>query len=174
VKDYRNTNLSLGLRNNNPGNLRALPNGQTWKGQSGVNKGFVQFENLELGIRALLIDLSNKYKRGLNTISKIISVYAPPSENDTSNYIATVSKITGLGANEIISDFSNKLNQLALAIIYVENGGNVAKYVTPDDIINAKALINLKNTATAIGKGLILSWLLVGAGLILFIYGSKK
>ena len=174
MKDYRNTNLSLGLRNNNPGNLRALPNGQTWKGQSGVNKGFVQFESLELGIRALLVDLSNKYKRGLNTITKIITVYAPPSENNTSSYIATVSKITGIGANEIISEFPNKLNQLALAIIYVENGGNVAKYVTPDDIINAKALINLKNTATAIGKGLTLSWLLIGAGLILFIYGSKK
>lgn len=89
MTDYRKTNFKLGIRNNNPGNIRPSDK-YTWNGAVGVNKGFVVFQDIEHGIRALAIDLFNKNARGLNTIRKIISVYAPPSENNTEAYIASV------------------------------------------------------------------------------------
>lgn len=80
---------TLGIRNCNPGNIRS---GSNWKGLVGNEKGFCRFVNMEHGVRALLIVLRTyHYKYHLNTISEMISRFAPIEDgNDTSAYIRFV------------------------------------------------------------------------------------
>jgi hypothetical protein len=121
----------LGLRNNNPGNLRT---GDNWQGMIGSNQGFVVFENLAWGIRALGIDLRSKINNGYNTISKIITRYAPPIENDTNAYIAAVVEFTGLSADHVLSADGATLRRLIRAIMNVELGTSYSALVTDADI----------------------------------------
>jgi hypothetical protein len=104
-----------GLRNNNPGNLR-------YKGQAGASNagGFAQFKSMADGIRAASKQIDLYMKRGLNTISKIISTYAPSSENDTDAYIKDVSKRLGKSADAPLTD--NDKAQLLAAIFAHESG----------------------------------------------------
>lgn len=149
MKDLRNNpKLSRGLRNNNPGNLRA--SGIKWKGAAGIDSAnFVVFSSLDYGIRAMLIDLASKYKRGLNTITKILTVYAPPSENNTPAYIDFVSKMTGIAPNEDIKPIPANLAKIALAMIYVENGKVAANYITPEDVLNGMRLVSPESAQVA-------------------------
>jgi hypothetical protein len=83
----------LGLRLNNPGNLRA------WAGAPNVG-GFAQFPSLGVGLAAMVKQLSLYGQRGKNTLSSIIGTWAPSNENDTAAYIADVAKKTGFGADQ--------------------------------------------------------------------------
>lgn len=62
----------------------------SWKGQTGSNKGFCTFDTMEHGYRAALILLRNYVKRGYDTIFEIVSRWAPESENNTKAYISAV------------------------------------------------------------------------------------
>lgn len=117
--DFRGTDHTLGIRNNNPGNLRP---GDSWQGMVGTNNNFIVFSDMKYGTRALGTDLSNKIFRGLDTITKIINTYAPPSENNTVAYINAVSNATGIGANEKINFTKATLAKLMRAVIMHENG----------------------------------------------------
>lgn len=132
--DYRSTRgYPLGIRNNNPGNLRP---GHDWLGMVGENKGFVVFENIHYGIRALAMDLINKYLRGLNTVEKIISVYAPPIENNTNAYINSVCTHLGVTPNMLLRFDSQVLIKFVTAIMMHENGPVVIdKLFTGSDMI---------------------------------------
>ena len=81
--------VSLGYRNNNPLNIRFSPM-NVWKGQTGCNKGFCVFDTKVFGYRAAFVLLHNYVKRGYDTVSEIISRWAPESENNTKNYIRVV------------------------------------------------------------------------------------
>lgn len=83
------TNKTLGQKNRNPLNIRFSPRNK-WTGSVGQNKGFVVFRSMDYGYRAALKLLSNYVKNGYNTISSVISRWAPESENDTDAYIKTV------------------------------------------------------------------------------------
>lgn len=78
--------MTLGEKLNNPLNIRNV-DGQNWIGQIGKKAGFCEFQNVWWGVRAAMMILSKYRKRGLVTIEKIISTWAPPSENDTEAYI---------------------------------------------------------------------------------------
>jgi hypothetical protein len=108
-----------GFRNNNPGNLRgAIP----WKGRIGLDPdGFAIFETMELGVRALRVDLTAKMNRGLNTVRKILMVYAPPHENPTASYIRKVSEWMGVNADQPLT--VTHLPGLVSGIIRFEQGG---------------------------------------------------
>lgn len=121
----------IGLRNNNPGNLRP---GDSWQGMTGTNGGFVVFSDLSWGLRALGTDISNKVFRGLDTITKIIEVYAPRSENNTDAYINAVSKSTGIGKDDKLILNREVLKKLIRAIITHENGAPYASLITDQDI----------------------------------------
>ena len=87
-------NIPRGIRNNNPGNIRW---GSDWKGLKKDGKqqdpSFCVFETPEYGIRTLSKLLRNYQQLyGLNTPRKIISRYAPPTENETVSYIDSVSR----------------------------------------------------------------------------------
>ncbi len=83
---------------NNPGNLR-------FAGQAGaVNEnGFAAFPTLAQGIQAANRQLDLYAQRGVNTISKIVAKWAPPSENDVPAYIKALKAATGKGENDELS-----------------------------------------------------------------------
>ncbi len=84
-----------GLRNNNPGNLRHSA-AFKWRGEVDRDpQGFCIFDTAHNGLRACAVDVHSKWKRGLNTVRKIIAVYAPPNENDTAAYINAVCAALG-------------------------------------------------------------------------------
>jgi hypothetical protein len=89
---------------NNPGNLR--PPGQS--------TGFQQFNSPDEGLAALDRNLQSYGNRGLNTIEKIVSRWAPPSENDTQAYIDSVSKRLGISPTQPI-DLKNPVQRQAVA-----------------------------------------------------------
>lgn len=123
--DIMTTGATRGERNNNPGNIR--PAGYTWQGQSGIDSGsmgsYVIFSTPEYGIRAIAKDLLTKYARGLNTVRKIITAYAPPSENPTESYINSVCASLGVMSTSPLdlNDIST-LTGFVYAIIKHENG----------------------------------------------------
>jgi hypothetical protein len=77
------------LEMNNPFSLRGenIP----WKGKIGFERGFSVFDSIDSGLRAGYRDIRVKFRNGLDTVRKIITVYAPPSENNTDGYIKFVS-----------------------------------------------------------------------------------
>ena len=98
--------MTRGLRNCNPLNIRRVA-GTTWKGQRAeqTDHASVQFETMEFGIRAafvLLHTYSTKYHA--NCIRDIISRWAPPSENDTDQYVRNVCKWTGFGGLQQLTE----------------------------------------------------------------------
>src|SRR3989304_4170685 len=115
-----------GVRNNNPFNIKKSK--QEWLGkvEHGTDNVFEQFENEFAGIRAGIKLLYKYYNiKKLDTITKILSVFAPTSENETKSYIQTVCKLTGFTENEVINlNKHHVLFKLAVAIITVENKKN--------------------------------------------------
>lgn len=119
------TSMTLGYRNNNPLNIRDL--GIRWNGLVGSNKGFCVFSTMAYGYRAAMVNIRtsvNEY--GCNTLSKIITRWAPPKENNTTSYINTVCDITGFSPNTYINPFSEtQMTSLVYAMSIVENGRKI-------------------------------------------------
>jgi len=98
---------------NNPGNLR--PAGKT--------TGFQQFKSVDEGAWAAAKQLKLYYDRDkLDTIDKVISKWAPSSENNTSAYIADVQKRTGFKLGQHINlDDPQTLAMLSSAMFQHES-----------------------------------------------------
>lgn len=110
-------NNALGLRNNNPGNLRAAPN------TNGRNGGFSTFDTSQDGLSAMARQLMLFGDRGNNTLDSLLNTYAPRSENITSAYINSVSGMTGFAANQPLDLHDPAtLKTLMSAMIKHENG----------------------------------------------------
>lgn len=115
-----------GERNNNPGNIRVSAN--NWQGKvplaQNTDGTFEQFDTVENGIRALarlLLNYSRNY--GLNTVSGIITRWAPGTENDTDSYISSVAHSVGVQPSEVLNlNNVNTLLALVTAVIKHENG----------------------------------------------------
>ncbi|WP_250512701.1 hypothetical protein [Caballeronia sp. INDeC2] len=113
-----------GIRNNNPGNLE-------YRGQAGAsledhaNPRFARFRTAEEGLAALAAQLRRYGQRGIDTVGKVISKYAPSIENDTPGYTGSVSRRLGVDSNTRL-DLNDPaiLQGLMGAIIQVENGRN--------------------------------------------------
>lgn len=91
--------------NNNPLNIRFNP-ANNWRGQTGQNKGFCTFESKAFGFRTAYRILTTYIKNGYNTIEKIVSRWAPPTENNTENYIRFVCEETIIDPDQILTDES--------------------------------------------------------------------
>lgn len=114
--------IARGIRDNNPGNLR--DEGIPWNGLlSHDTDGYCIFDTAHNGIRAMAKDLHTKWLRGLDTLAKIIPVYAPPSENPTADYIADIAKWIGLEPDDTV-DLSDidELATIASAMMRQEDG----------------------------------------------------
>ena len=126
-------NLSRGLRNNNPLNIRH--SADHWEGAriEQTDKSFVQFVSMAYGYRAAwkVLDtycLTFRRERKAYTLRNIIARWAPPSENDTDAYVRSVVKLSGLGGNENMSRplragrYLENTARLIAAMTCVENG----------------------------------------------------
>ncbi len=116
--------VTRGYKNNNPGNIR--PDGKTWIGEKPVStdKGFKQFVTMPYGYRAMFVNLKGYLGNGFNTVEKIISRWAPASDNnDTNAYIAAVVKKAGIPPDQQIA-FTNTpiIRKIVQAISEQENG----------------------------------------------------
>jgi hypothetical protein len=136
VKDVAGSILPEGIRNNNPGNMRWSASIQ-WQGQTGQDaKGFIIFDTLTDGIRAMVKELYNYSNlHGLNTVAGIISRW---SATDQSSYISNVARALGVDPYESI-DVSDPtiMAGLVRAIADQENGTAVATVSVPDSAIYA-------------------------------------
>lgn len=97
--------LPRGIRNNNPLNIRInkyLYDGEVPAGLR-TDKSFKQFYEMSFGIRAAFRLLQNSYiNKGHNTINKIVTRWAPPSENDTNKYIDFVVSKTKISKDKVL------------------------------------------------------------------------
>ena len=86
-------------RNNNPGNIEygAFAMAQ---GAIGSDGRFAIFPDLETGYQASRNLLSSYGEKGINTVSGVISKWAPSSENNTGSYASYVANKMGVGTNE--------------------------------------------------------------------------
>lgn len=123
-----------GIRNNNPLNIRI---GNTWLGEvaNPTDSEFEQFCSIRYGLRAAFCILRRYIRRyGRNTPAKIISAWAPSSENNTQRYIMIVENRSGLPADAALS-YGDKeaMCRLVAAMAYVECG----REIPMDDILAA-------------------------------------
>lgn len=131
MNGFYNNSDSLAAINHNPTNL--INDGSSWIGKidtperiikEGRSTRFCAFENDYFGLRAALINLKNGYfSKGLTTISKIISKWAPSSENNTDKYIENVAKMTGIDKDVKLNvDDKGQIFELLRAIAYIDGG----------------------------------------------------
>lgn len=118
----------------NLGNIRASDIG--WQGKTTPFKGFESFSSPEQGARAMFKNLNSYAKSAPDmTMADAIAKWAPPSENNTNNYVKFVAENANLPGNlplrEILSD-----PQKAAAMMYwmgrMEHGRNLPKIFTPE------------------------------------------
>ncbi|MDR1454106.1 MAG: structural protein P5 [Tannerella sp.] len=115
--------MARGLNNNNPLNIRH--NGDVFQGEikPGTDRAFKQFCDSAHGYRAAFVTLGTYLGRGWNTVDRIISRWAPPSENDTGGYISAVEKWSGVKRDEVLTARSGKKYvKIVAAMARVENG----------------------------------------------------
>lgn len=98
---------NLAKANNNPGNLRFVGQAGATQGQG----GFARFESPEAGAIALANQIQLDASRGL-TVSQFINKYAPPSENNTGQYINQFVASLGTSPNAKLSSLDlNKITK---------------------------------------------------------------
>lgn len=88
---------ALPTRTHNPGDLTHAPGITAWDHKIGIEP------NDEEGWADLERQLTLYAQRGL-TIRQMVSVYAPPNENDTQMYLLTLCDALGCDAGALISD----------------------------------------------------------------------
>lgn len=107
---------------NNVLNIRASKS-FSWAGQTGATKGFCDFEGIEMCRRAGLYLLMRSYRRaGVVKLDEVIKRWAPPTENNTSNYVDFVCKRSGLQRGFVLrylSDFASVLAAMEIVEIGV-------------------------------------------------------
>lgn len=116
--------MSRGLRNFNPGNIRNGGDVFQFEKRPSLDKDFKQFFNIASGYRAMFKTLATYLTaHKCNTIEKIVSRWAPPSENDTKAYIKTVCGISGIDQDKklTLKDGESYIKIVA-AMSEVENG----------------------------------------------------
>jgi hypothetical protein len=107
----------------NPGNIRISSDKFQGEIVPSQDKAFKQFTSMPYGYRAMFVSLDTYRKRGWNTIEKIVSHWAPPSENHTQVYIDSVAGWSGVPKDKVLTASSgNDYKQIVAAMSRVENG----------------------------------------------------
>lgn len=141
------TGAPIGIRNNNPGNL--MPGGSN-----------AQYPDMQTGLTKLDANLQSYGKQGINTLSGVISKWAPPNENDTASYIKDAATRLGIDPNQPI-DLANPLQRQAISTVIAlhENGPQgvfgSSKAQPQSGQIYASAPLGVQANAEATAKGLV-------------------
>jgi hypothetical protein len=117
---------TLGIRNNNPGNLEYRgQTGAVRAGGSPFDRRFASFRTPQEGLAAMARQLELDSGRGLNNLTSLLGSYAPPGENDTAAYIADVAAKLHMGAGQSLNlSDPAMLSNLMNAMIAHEQGSN--------------------------------------------------
>ena len=117
--------VKRGERNNNPGNLYFA--GQAGASLESPGGRFARFETSFDGLRALSRQLMLYAGRGINSVEKIISTWAPASDNNnTTAYIQAVSQRLGVDPRVALNmNDPQTMSALMSSIIHHENGRNI-------------------------------------------------
>lgn len=123
--------LPLGIRLNNPGNLRGYPNMDY---NDGYEKGYAKFRCIEDGLVSMLSLMWDFYFHlHLMTPDGFVGRWAPASENDTARYVLNM--LTFMGVNPLRHASYDlglrdpwKAMQMAYAIIRIEQGNAPSGY----------------------------------------------
>lgn len=113
-----------GLRLNNPCNIRV--SGDLFQGEirPGRDRSFKTFQTMAHGYRAafrILINYIRIYK--CDTIRKMITRWAPPTENETEAYIHLVTTYSHIPADEPIApQDEERMSLIVAAMSKMENG----------------------------------------------------
>lgn len=115
--------IPRGIRNNNPLNIRI---GNVWLGEvdNPTDPEFEQFVSMKYGLRAAFV-LIRRYIRHYNrdTISAIITAWAPKQENDTLAYIDAVSRLANIPVDEPLRyEQKPEMVSLVMAMAKIETG----------------------------------------------------
>lgn len=78
---------SMAFRNRNPGNIEH------------ANGTMRVYDSATAGFEALVADIA---ANAGSTLAQFISKYAPPIENNTSQYLAIVSQLSGIAPDEVL------------------------------------------------------------------------
>jgi hypothetical protein len=98
------------LRNNNPGAM--MPGGR-----------LAQYPDMQTGLQAMDANLASYGKQGVNTLTGVISKWAPPNENNTQAYIQDVAQRLGIKPTQPIDLSNPAVRQLiSTGIMLHENG----------------------------------------------------
>ncbi len=113
-----------GIRNNNPLNIRRSR--LKWEHEvfkEPIDYSFCQFDEMKYGWRAAFC-LFRRYifTYGVDTIEKIVSRWAPSTENNTKEYVNRVATITRINKDVPIDFRTIRMLQIAAAMCWVENG----------------------------------------------------
>lgn len=116
---------TLSVRNNNPGNIM-------------TNNSFASYDTPQAGLNAMQHDLmlkvsgnspmmkanyGNDYQP---TLRNVITTWAPPSQNDTENYIKFVSDNTGIHPDQVLT--KDDVPTIMQPMIHMEGGKQASDY----------------------------------------------
>ncbi|CNL24257.1 Uncharacterised protein [Yersinia frederiksenii] len=117
-----------GIRNNNPGNINYVgQDGATLERPGGR---FAKFETAYDGLKAMARQLMRYFTgkttgKPLQTLTDIISTWAPGSENNTGAYVAQLSKMLNVHPDAVLNlENPQVMSALMGGIIHHENGRN--------------------------------------------------
>ena len=123
---------------NNPFNIRNSKRNK-WLGQIGSTKGFCNFSQLDFGVRAAVKIVMVNYRRfGIKTIRDIINRFAPPSENDSEDYVRFVVSRTQISP---LRNLESEDQYVRVRTAMSQMEGNP---VSPDVIFHVISKYNLK------------------------------
>ena len=117
-------------RNNNPGNIQAgeFTNGE---GAIGSDGRFAVFPTEQQGMDAIVTLLRRPSYQAL-TIRGAVFRYAPPNENNTAGYVATISRVTGLDPETRMNTLNDEQLQSVAATIRGVEGWRAGETFTCD------------------------------------------
>ncbi|HDL6510482.1 TPA: lytic transglycosylase domain-containing protein [Yersinia enterocolitica] len=117
-----------GIRNNNPGNINYV--GQDGASLERPGGRFAKFETAYDGLKAMARQLMRYFTgkttgKPLQTLTDIISTWAPGSENNTGAYVAQLSKMLNVHPDAVLNlENPQVMSALMGGIIHHENGRN--------------------------------------------------
>ena len=135
---------SRNVRNNNAGNIKI--SNSAWIGKVPNSKNtdgtFEQFYEKKFGDRAMIKLIRNYIKSGYDTLDKIVSRWAPNSENPTSSYKLYVVNESGLMPDEQIGyNDKEKIESLVMAMADFEALPQDRPVITEDQFEQAYAIL---------------------------------
>jgi hypothetical protein len=141
-KDLRKEHDNLiPISHNNPGDLRQ------W-GNNPVKNGFAQFSSPAAGLTAMAENLKAYQRQGKDTLTKIISTWAPSSDrNNTKAYINMTARRMGVNPNAPLNLNDPKTLALLMAAISEQEAGG--KYYSPATIRSVADVVARGHRATA-------------------------